>query len=146
MCHILLAMPVLGLVLFPFLPLETALTLYLVVLVLSAGLYFLVFRAMRAKVVTGKEGMIGKTCRALTALGREGKVLCGNEVWFAESKVPVAVGQEVRVVGLRDLVLLVEPSSRSAEITGQKKMGTSDCFGCGLQPATSNLKPRVGEG
>lgn len=115
MCHILLAMPVLGLMLFSFFPLETALTLYLVVLVLSAGLYFLVFRAMRARVVTGKEGMIGKTCRALTALEREGKVFCGNEIWFAESRAPVRPGEEVRVVGLRDLVLLVEPFSRETE-------------------------------
>ncbi|MFQ5911773.1 MAG: NfeD family protein [Nitrospinota bacterium] len=118
MCHIVLAMPILGLVLFPLFPLRLALPLYSIVLLLSAGLYFLVFRAMTARVVTGKEGMIGKTCRTLTALDQEGKVKYGNEVWFARSDVPVEPGEEVLIVGFRDLVLVVEPASRALDITG----------------------------
>jgi len=113
MCHILLAMPVLGLIVFLMFPLSTAIFLYTFLLLFSAGFYYLVFNAMRARVVTGKEGMIGQTCQVLTTLDKKGKVTYGNEVWFAESTSLVEPGEGVRIVGFRDLILLVEPTSRS---------------------------------
>jgi membrane-bound ClpP family serine protease len=112
-------MPALGLVVFLMFPLSTALPLYSFVLLFSVGFYYLVFDAMRARVVTGKEGMIGNTCHTLTALEKKGKVTYGNEVWFAESASPVGPGEAVRIIGLRDLVLLVEPATGSVEVGKQ---------------------------
>ena len=120
MCHLLMAMPFLGLLLFTILPLRSALSLYFVVLFFSAAFYFLMFRAMSAKVVSGKEGMVGKTCRALAPFDKNGKVAYGSEIWSAHSDVPIQAGQTVRIIGLRDLVVLVEPQTPSIDTKDEK--------------------------
>ena len=65
MCHLVLAMPFLGLALFWFLPFWIAAPLYGLDLAISFGVYFLMIRAMRRPVVSGSEGMIGAKVEAL---------------------------------------------------------------------------------
>ena len=115
MCHLLMAMPFLGLLLFRILPMRSALPLYFVVLFFSAVFYFLMFRAMSAKVVSGREGMVGKTCRAVTSFDKEGKVAYGSEIWSAQSDLPIQAGETARIIGVRALVILVEPQAPLAD-------------------------------
>ena len=74
----------------------------------------LVIRSHMAKVITGTgslEGVIGK---ARTQIDQEGgKVFIKGEWWEAVCEEPVAAGSKVRVLGAKDLVLNVEPCSRS---------------------------------
>ncbi|CAB1060372.1 hypothetical protein D1BOALGB6SA_5138 [Olavius sp. associated proteobacterium Delta 1] len=61
MCHLIFFLPVFGLPVFWFFPFKTALVVYLVIWAVSLLLYYKVFQAMRSKVCTGKEAMLGKT-------------------------------------------------------------------------------------
>jgi membrane-bound serine protease (ClpP class) len=84
---------------------------------LSAGLAFglitvfllrLALRARRSKVRMGGDAMIGQIAVVTQPLGPTGQVMVNGELWQAESATPAALGEQVRVRGLRDLTLLVE--------------------------------------
>jgi membrane-bound serine protease (ClpP class) len=84
---------------------------------LSAGLAFglitvfllrLAMRARRSKVRTGGDAMIGQIAVVTQPLAPSGQVMVNGELWQAESATPAALGDQVRVRGLRDLTLLVE--------------------------------------
>jgi membrane-bound serine protease (ClpP class) len=84
---------------------------------LSAGLAFglitvfllrLAFRARRSKFRMGGDAMIGKIAVVTQPLAPTGQVMVNGELWQAESATPAALGEQVRVRGLRDLTLLVE--------------------------------------
>lgn len=102
-CHLLLATPVLGLSLFLVLPFGTALTLYLIIVALSLLLYYKIMESMRVPVMTGPEGMVGQI--AWTDHG--GAIHLNGEWWTAIPSVP---NQQVRIVGLRGLVVEIEPT------------------------------------
>jgi len=66
-------------------------------------------RARRGKVVTGDQGLIGELGTAQTQLKPDGKVFVHGEIWNAHSPSGAEPGQAVRITGVRDLVLTVEP-------------------------------------
>ncbi len=86
--------------------LPTALVVACVVMFLLAR----VLRSHRAKPLTGTRGLIGEIGEAAVALEPAGKVHVHGEYWDAISKVPVAQGGRVRVVGVKGLLLEVEPA------------------------------------
>ncbi len=70
-----------------------------------------VVRAHRARVSTGKEGLVGEVGTAITDVGSStGKVFVHGEYWNATSGVSISKGARVRVRGVRDLGLEVEPN------------------------------------
>jgi membrane-bound serine protease (ClpP class) len=84
---------------------------------LSAGLAFglitvfllrLAIRARKSKVRMGGDAMIGLIAVVTQPLAPIGQVMVNGELWQAESVTPAALGEQVRVRGLRDLTLLVE--------------------------------------
>jgi membrane-bound serine protease (ClpP class) len=84
---------------------------------LSAGLAFglitvfllrLAFRARRSKFRMGGDAMIGLIAVVTQPLAPSGQVMVNGELWQAESSTPAALGEQVRVQGLRGLTLLVE--------------------------------------
>jgi membrane-bound serine protease (ClpP class) len=84
---------------------------------LSAGLAFglitvfllrLALRARRSKVRMGGDAMIGQIAVVTQPLVPTGQVMVNGELWQAESPTPAALGDKVRVHGLRELTLLVE--------------------------------------
>jgi membrane-bound serine protease (ClpP class) len=84
---------------------------------LSAGLAFglitvfllrLALRARRSKVRMGGDAMIGLIAVVTQPLAPSGQVMVNGELWQAESATPAALGEQVRVRGLRDLTLIVE--------------------------------------
>ncbi len=79
----------------------------------SAGFFMtvvsLAIRARRRPVVTGREEMIGYIGESLGTFKSEGRVRVHSEEWQAETRVPLARGQKVKVVGIKGLVLMVEP-------------------------------------
>jgi membrane-bound serine protease (ClpP class) len=60
-------------------------------------LVFLVVRAHRRKVATGKEGLIGEIGLARTDLNPSGKVFVHGELWEAEADEFIPVGTKVKV-------------------------------------------------
>jgi membrane-bound serine protease (ClpP class) len=72
------------------------------------GLSFLVVRAYRRPVRTGREGLIGERGIALAPVGRTGRVRVHGEQWAARADGPeIGQGEDVEVVAVEGLVLLV---------------------------------------
>jgi membrane-bound ClpP family serine protease len=112
MCHIILSFPVLALPLFYFLPFRTALPTYLAVLLFTWFVYFKMIAAMKAKVRTGKEGMIGEEALVLEDIAPEGKVMVWSEIWTATANGKrFHKGQKVVVRGFQGLTAIVGESS-----------------------------------
>jgi membrane-bound serine protease (ClpP class) len=74
----------------------------------------LAFSARRSKVSTGASGMIGLLGRAQTTIAPEGMAFVRGELWKARSKMNIAKGEGVRVIGLQGLSLEVEAEKDSA--------------------------------
>ena len=93
---------------------SVSLELILPVALLLAGILFLAMRlafsALRAKVSTGQEGLVGLTGEASENFSSHGIVFVNGEIWKAALRSGVvAKGDVVRVVGIKDgLVLEVE--------------------------------------
>jgi membrane-bound serine protease (ClpP class) len=84
-----------------------------VTLTVAGLLLFLVslgVKAQQQQPVTGAEGMIGETARAITSIdaGGVGKVQTQGEIWTATAAAPVAAGDTVRVTEIKGLLLTVE--------------------------------------
>ena len=66
----------------------------------------IIYRSFRVKEVTGREGLVGQTGRALENIAKRGRIYVAGEYWEA---VPAESGQgiidkdcEVEVVGMGD--------------------------------------------
>jgi membrane-bound ClpP family serine protease len=109
MCHLILFLPVFAFPLFWFLPFGTALPLYLFTLGICLFLYFKVFQAMRRKVCTGQEAMLGRNGVVVEDIDPEGRIQCANEIWNAATKGrSLLKGEKVRITHIKRLMLLVE--------------------------------------
>ena len=74
----------------------------------------LVVRARRSKVVTGSEGMIGQIGVTAEPLSPGGKVFVHGEYWDALSAAAVPDGVPIKVTGIEQMTLLVEPVSKES--------------------------------
>jgi membrane-bound serine protease (ClpP class) len=90
---------------------STAVALAIPFSAITVLLLSLALRSRRAKVETGREGMIGETGSAVTDLAPAGKVFVHGEYWDAASHQPVPAGAGVRVTAIDKLKLTVEPVS-----------------------------------
>jgi membrane-bound serine protease (ClpP class) len=77
----------------------------------SLGVLGLAVRARRRPVLTGAEEMIGTPGEVVQWDGGVGRVRVHGEIWAAESRALLAVGQKVRVVARTGLTLTVEPKA-----------------------------------
>jgi membrane-bound serine protease (ClpP class) len=89
--------------------------------VLVISLFFvtvagLAFKAQTAKPRTGDRGLFGEIGVVRQKVDLEGKVFVHGELWYARAREPIEEGQKVRVTGVDNLVLEVEP-----EIVGSKE-------------------------
>jgi membrane-bound serine protease (ClpP class) len=72
----------------------------------------LAVRARRNRVVTGTEGMIGQIGTAASPLSPRGKVFVRGEYWDAVSATAVPSGVPVKITGMEQLTLVVQPISK----------------------------------
>jgi len=70
-------------------------------------LAFMALRAQRTPVFTGMEGLIHEVGTARSALNPRGKVFVHGEIWDAIAEEPVAAGEPVEVMAVRNLTLAV---------------------------------------
>jgi membrane-bound serine protease (ClpP class) len=89
----------------------TALAVSIPLGLITTFLMSIALKARRNKITTGPQGLIGEIAIARTALNPEGKVFVHGELWNAVSPVPIEVGEQVRIRGVADLKLQVEPVS-----------------------------------
>jgi len=66
------------------------------------------------QVVSGEEYMIGRSGEVIEAFSGRGRVVIDGESWLADSREPLAAGQKIRVDGIHELVLKVEPADNTS--------------------------------
>jgi membrane-bound serine protease (ClpP class) len=71
----------------------------------------LAVRARRMKSRLGPSALVGSRARAMEPLTPEGHVLVEGEIWRAVASAPVPAGAILRVVGLENYLLHVEPAA-----------------------------------
>jgi membrane-bound serine protease (ClpP class) len=89
--------------------LVTALAVSIPIGLITVFLVGIALRARRNKVVTGAQGLVGKTAVARTPLTPEGKVFVHGELWSAIASASVEPGDEVLIREVDGLVLRVDP-------------------------------------
>lgn len=73
------------------------------------------WRAHRRNITTGEAGLLGSSGNVLSWKANEGQVHVHGERWHARSEASLGPGQNVRVVGRKDLTLLVEPEAQTPQ-------------------------------
>lgn len=108
MCHLILALPVLGILVFWIFPLQIALPLYIIIFIISTIIYSAVIKLMKIPVKTGIERMIGEIGN-YEGSTKEGKtVSVHGELWNAASLEELKLGEKVTIVSVNGLQLKVE--------------------------------------
>ncbi|MBL6975234.1 MAG: nodulation protein NfeD [Deltaproteobacteria bacterium] len=92
---------------------------------ISLFLMGLAVRAFRRKAVTGAEGLIGLTGRAMSDLDPRGKVFIRGEYWDAVADTPIAKGGELYCRGIDGLILQVSPVAGDGDAPGEPTSTTS---------------------
>lgn len=113
MCHLVLFMPLFALPVFWLLPWPEATGIYVVVLALSAWLYYVIIKIMHRPSVIGEHTLIGRCGTVVQAEGSCGLARIGRELWRVESKHDLPDHGAVTVTGRRGLVLEVSPTDTS---------------------------------
>ena len=107
--------PLLGLLMFAFLPWQIALPLWLIILGLSL---FFSWRNMRSQErvpsVTGRKAMVGGRGVVIEVDGLKVEVDYRGELWQAVSDEPLFPGQEVMIMSIEGLILNVIPDPGGA--------------------------------
>jgi membrane-bound serine protease (ClpP class) len=98
------------------LPLKLVLAVVLPFALILIVMVRLALRARQTRVATGLAGMIGLKGRAETAIVPEGRVFVRGELWRARSRVKIAAGESVRVIGVNGLTLEVDLAEKDAAI------------------------------
>lgn len=113
MMMLIMAMPLVGLVFFELWPLAVALPIYLTLTAISLVFDVLMMKAMRQRVRTGLEAIVGRHVRVLSWQGSDGQVSYQGEIWSAHSPSSEdwTKGQEALVEDVDGLVLVVRDAS-----------------------------------
>jgi membrane protein implicated in regulation of membrane protease activity len=107
-----MALPILGIGLFLYLPFWTALPIYLCLIFFSGLVYYGMFSGMRGEVQTGKEEMMGKEVLVIEDIDPDGKVEYENEIWSASAEGKrIPKGEKARICGFQGMRLVVNAPS-----------------------------------
>jgi len=100
MCHLILALPIVGLPLLWLLPAPAGLAAYAVLVLVSVAVYAVATKAMRMPVVVGGEALNHAVGSVRSVDDWRVSVFVRGELWFAESVGgALAPGDRVEVVG-----------------------------------------------
>jgi membrane protein implicated in regulation of membrane protease activity len=108
---ILLLLPLIGIVVFWLFPLPQAILAYIVILLVSGLLYWVIARAMKKRSRYDSEGLIGAEAMVVSKLGPRDEaqylVKVRGELWSADSHDELKPGETVRILSVSGLILLV---------------------------------------
>jgi len=111
MWHLIIMLPIVGIIVFFLFRPGVAVPIYLVILLASGLVYWSLARAMRRRPKTGREGLMGATARvvARVQLGSSAQYLVRTqgELWGADSPDTLKEGELVTVTGIDGLKLRV---------------------------------------
>ena len=111
MHHLILLLPLIGIVVFWLLPPSSAIPVYLAILLASAGMYWAILRAIKRTPTTGATGLKGTSGRVVSRLKPSDEsqylVEADGELWSANSADTLQPGDEVRIVDVKGIRLEV---------------------------------------
>ena len=109
MCHLVLLMPVIALPIFWLTPPGFAVPVYTIIVLISAGLYWLITRAMHQPVQDGFQSLIGTRVDVAAVLApSQYQIRAHGELWSAFSKDSLQLGEQVNIVATRGIGVVVE--------------------------------------
>ena len=122
---ILLLLPLIGIVVFWLLPLPAAILTYLVILLLSGSMYWVIIRAMKKRSEYGIEGMIGTEARVVSKLQPQDEaqymVKVRGELWSANSLDDLKPGEKIKILSVNKLTLMVGKAGIEQPLSQTKK-------------------------
>jgi len=115
-----MALPILGIGLFFYLPFWTALPSYICLVIFSGLVYYGMFAGMKGKVQSGMEKMIGRDALVIEDIDPDGKVEYGNEIWSAVAVgKKISKGEKVQICGFQGMRLIVGAPSCGKDNKGE---------------------------
>jgi membrane-bound serine protease (ClpP class) len=97
---------------------QAQLALAIVILVVAAIIFWMIYKAAKAKlskIKTGKEALIGSVGVAVTDLNPKGEIRVLGEFWQATAKDEwIKKGEKAEVVGMEGMLLIVTPAREKA--------------------------------
>lgn len=113
-------LPVIGLPIFWVLPFAEALSTYLFLVFLFAGMMWLMHRTMKYPPLTGAEPLLGKTAEVVskTSLGYVPPYMIRilGELWSADSEDSLQLGDTVMIVSVQGNSVLVKRANQHKSI------------------------------
>lgn len=110
---ILMALPLIALSVFWLLPLAQAVPIYLVCVSLSVWMFWIMRRNKKYRVVTGKEGLIGREAEitSTSAIGKETAytLRVEGELWTAYSHDPMKISEKAIITASEGNMLIIKP-------------------------------------
>ncbi len=120
MCHLILLMPVIALPIFWLMPLNSAVPIYVVIVLLSAFLYWLITKAMREPIQDGFQSLIGTEAEVVSKRAPDNparylvRAKGEGELWTAYSTDALEIGEQVSIVAVKGIGVVVEPVENSS--------------------------------
>ena len=112
MCHLILLMPVLGIPIFWLIPLNFTIPSYIVIVLLSTFLYWLIIRAMKKPIQDGFQSLIGTEDEVISKRSPDGStrylVRSQGELWNAYSTDVLEIGEPVDIVAVKGIGIVAE--------------------------------------
>lgn len=125
MCHLILFMPLLALPIFWFMPLNLAIPIYTVIVLISGLSYRLIRKSMKKRPETGAESLIGAEAEVISRLkpGDHAQYLVRSqgELWSARSPNVLHLGETVNIGAVDGITLIVKrihPYQKQASVAG----------------------------
>lgn len=111
MHHLILLLPIFGIVVFWLLPLGIAIPVYIAILIISGLMYWAIIRAVR-NIPRASLSFIGEQARVVSRLGPEDEfrymVEVHGELWAAVSSDKLNVGDVVSIKSVKGIILWVQ--------------------------------------
>jgi membrane protein implicated in regulation of membrane protease activity len=109
---IVMLLPILAIPVFWFLPLEEAISLYIVCCLLSGSMFWIMRNNMKRPVKTGPESLAGKETRVISHSDSNMimpyQVRIGGEIWEASSQDSLEAGETTVVVAVEGNKLIIK--------------------------------------
>jgi membrane protein implicated in regulation of membrane protease activity len=109
---IVMCLPILALPVFWFLPLDEAIPIYIICLLLSGSMFWIMRDNMKRPVSTGSESLIGKDAKVVSQSASDKiapyLVHIEGELWSASSHDPLQTGDTVVIIAVKGNKLRLE--------------------------------------
>ena len=116
MCHLILLMPIAGLLVFRFLPLGSALASYAIITLISALLYWLLIKAMKQPLKDGFQSLVGTRAEVVARLasGDSAQYLVRShgELWSAYSRDTFQPGEPINITAVKGIGVVIERTEK----------------------------------